>query len=135
MRSVEMVYCRSLFQKSVRKTNASSKYVDYMFTSIYLLWFSTIRKISRVNKYRYSFAFMTVSIGILYLRKSKQTSESTGFRVPFVPVIPILAFVFCLYLALQLPKLTWISFVIWLVLGLVVYFLYGRKHSHLNSSK
>jgi APA family basic amino acid/polyamine antiporter len=81
------------------------------------------------------FAFMTVSIGILYLRKSKQTSESTGFRVPFVPVIPILAFVFCLYLALQLPKLTWISFVIWLVLGLVVYFLYGRKHSHLNSSK
>ncbi|MES9804592.1 amino acid permease C-terminal domain-containing protein, partial [Priestia megaterium] len=42
---------------------------------------------------------------------------------------------FCLYLALQLPKLTWISFVIWLVLGLVVYFLYGRKHSHLNSSK
>ncbi|MDK8210618.1 amino acid permease, partial [Bacillus subtilis] len=56
------------------------------------------------------FAFMTVSIGILYLRKSKQTSESTGFRVPFVPVIPILAFVFCLYLALQLPKLTWISF-------------------------
>ncbi|KNH22606.1 amino acid permease [Priestia megaterium] len=81
------------------------------------------------------FAFMTVSIGILYLRKSKQTSESAGFRVPFVPVIPILAFVFCLYLALQLPKLTWISFVIWLVLGLVVYFLYGRKHSHLNSSK
>ncbi|MEH7309767.1 amino acid permease [Priestia megaterium] len=81
------------------------------------------------------FAFMTVSIGILYLRKSKQTSESNGFRVPFVPVIPILAFVFCLYLALQLPKLTWISFVIWLVLGLVVYFLYGRKHSHLNSSK
>ncbi|WP_394556646.1 amino acid permease [Priestia aryabhattai] len=81
------------------------------------------------------FAFMTVSIGILYLRKSKQTSESTGFRVPFVPVIPILAFVFCLYLALQLPKLTWISFVIWLLLGLVVYFLYGRKHSHLNSSK
>ncbi|MHA2958868.1 amino acid permease [Priestia megaterium] len=81
------------------------------------------------------FAFMTVSIGILYLRKSKQTSESTGFRVPFVPVVPILAFVFCLYLALQLPKLTWISFVIWLVLGLAVYFLYGRKHSHLNSSK
>ncbi|MET1193983.1 amino acid permease C-terminal domain-containing protein, partial [Bacillus licheniformis] len=80
-------------------------------------------------------AFMTVSIGILYLRKSKQTSESTGFRVPLVPVIPILAFVFCLHLALQLPKLTWISFVIWLVLGLVVYFLYGRKHSHLNSSK
>ncbi|MCM3769355.1 amino acid permease [Priestia aryabhattai] len=81
------------------------------------------------------FAFMTVSIGILYLRKSKQTAKSTGFRVPFVPVIPILAFVFCLYLALQLPRLTWISFVIWLVLGLAVYFLYGRKHSHLNSSK
>lgn len=80
------------------------------------------------------FAFMTVSVGILYLRKSKDAPK-TGFRVPFVPWVPILAFVFCGYLALQLPSITWISFVVWLVIGLVVYFGYGRKHSTLNKDQ
>jgi APA family basic amino acid/polyamine antiporter len=77
------------------------------------------------------FAFMTVSIGILYLRKI-QGAPTSGFKVPFVPWIPILAFIFCGYLALQLPSLTWISFFVWLVIGLGVYFGYGRKHSLLN---
>jgi basic amino acid/polyamine antiporter, APA family len=77
------------------------------------------------------FAFMTVSTGILYLRKTKGVPTG-GFRVPFVPWIPILAFIFCGYLALQLPAITWISFVVWLVIGLFVYFGYGVKHSTLN---
>lgn len=80
------------------------------------------------------FAFMTVSIGILYLRKNKQ-APTTGFRVPFVPLIPILAFLFCGYLALQLPATTWKSFGVWLVIGLVVYFGYGRRHSKLNENE
>lgn len=77
------------------------------------------------------FAFMSVSIGILYLRK-KQGAPKQGFRVPFVPWIPILAFLSCGYLVLQLPSITWISFCIWLVIGLFIYFGYGRKHSTLN---
>jgi basic amino acid/polyamine antiporter, APA family len=80
------------------------------------------------------FAFMTVSIGILYLRKNKQAS-TTGFRVPFVPLIPILAFLFCGYLSLQLPAATWKSFGVWLVIGLLVYFGYGRRHSKLNQKE
>ncbi|MBM7694126.1 APA family basic amino acid/polyamine antiporter [Peribacillus deserti] len=79
------------------------------------------------------FAFMTVSVGILYLRRNKQQPK-TGFRVPFVPVIPILAFLFCGYLALQLPSTTWIAFVIWILIGIVVYFVYGRYHSKLRNS-
>ncbi|WP_312473545.1 amino acid permease [Neobacillus sp.] len=78
------------------------------------------------------FAFMTVAIGILFLRKNNQAPK-TGFRVPFVPYIPILAFLFCGYLALQLPAASWISFSVWLVIGLFVYFGYGRKHSTLNT--
>jgi len=78
-------------------------------------------------------AFMTVSVGILFLRKNK-LAPKTGFKVPFVPYIPILAFLFCGYLALQLPVVSWISFGVWLVIGLFVYFGYGRKHSSLNSS-
>lgn len=80
------------------------------------------------------FAFMTVSVGILYLRKTKDAPK-TGFRVPFVPWLPILAFLFCGYLALQLPALTWICFCVWLVIGLFVYFGYGRKHSTLNNNE
>lgn len=77
------------------------------------------------------FAFMVVSIGVLVLRKT-QPDLKRGFKVPFVPVVPILAVVFCGYLVLQLPKMTWISFGVWLVIGLFIYFFYGRNHSKLN---
>jgi APA family basic amino acid/polyamine antiporter len=92
-----------------------------------------LNKLAELTNIGTLFAFMTVAVGILYLRKNKQAPK-TGFRVPFVPYIPILAFVFCGYLALQLPKTTWISFGVWLVIGLIVYFGYGRNHSTLNKS-
>ncbi|MEH6953445.1 APC family permease, partial [Neobacillus drentensis] len=92
-----------------------------------------LNKLAELTNIGTLFAFMTVSVGILYLRKNKQAPK-TGFRVPFVPYIPILAFVFCGYLIIQLPKTTWISFGVWLVIGLFVYFGYGRKHSTLNKT-
>ncbi|MDQ0200560.1 amino acid permease [Neobacillus ginsengisoli] len=91
-----------------------------------------LNKLAELTNIGTLFAFMTVAVGILYLRKNKQ-APTTGFRVPFVPWIPILAFVFCGYLVLQLPSTTWIAFFVWLVIGLVVYFGYGRKHSTLNN--
>lgn len=80
------------------------------------------------------FAFMTVSIGIINLRKNYRAPVS-GFRVPFVPYIPIVAFLFCGFLAIQLPATTWISFLVWFVIGLIVYFGYGLKHSTLNQAE
>ena len=77
------------------------------------------------------FAFMVVSVGVLVLRKT-QPNLKRGFKVPMVPLVPILAVVFCGYLTLQLPARTWIGFVVWLLIGLVVYFGYGRKNSVLN---
>jgi basic amino acid/polyamine antiporter, APA family len=78
------------------------------------------------------FAFIVVSLGVLVLRKT-QPNLKRAFKVPFVPVIPILAILFCGYLALQLPRTTWTTFAIWIAIGLVVYFLYGRRHSKLNN--
>ena len=71
------------------------------------------------------FAFLLVSVGVLVLRK-KQPERVRTFRVPWVPVVPVLAIVCCLVLMLSLPLETWIVFFIWLALGLVIYFGYSR---------
>ncbi|MFP3726837.1 amino acid permease [Priestia filamentosa] len=76
-------------------------------------------------------AFTLVSIAIIILRKKFPDVKST-FRVPFVPVVPLLSALFCIYLSLSLPGITWISFIIWIAAGAVVYFLYGKKYSNLN---
>lgn len=76
-------------------------------------------------------AFILVSIGVIVLRKTRPDLPR-AFKVPFMPVIPILAILFCGYLMLNLPAITWISFGIWLLIGSVVYFGYARKRSHLH---
>ncbi len=52
-----------------------------------------------------------------------------GFTVPLVPVVPVLSIVACAWLMLNLTGLTWIRFGIWMVVGFVIYFAYGRRHS------
>lgn len=76
-------------------------------------------------------AFTLVSIAVLVLRK-KQPDLKRAFRVPFVPVVPILAVLFCVFLMSQLKWQTWAAFLIWLVIGLFVYFGYSRSRSKLN---
>ena len=51
------------------------------------------------------------------------------FRVPFSPVFPLIGVAFCVYLMAQLPGVTWLRFLIWLVVGLIIYFSYSRRHS------
>lgn len=74
------------------------------------------------------FAFVLVSAGVIILRRTRPDLER-GFRAPFVPALPILSIAACVWLMLNLTALTWIRFVIWMVLGIVVYALYGRRHS------
>jgi APA family basic amino acid/polyamine antiporter len=57
------------------------------------------------------------------------------FRTPFMPVVPILAIVFCAFFMINLGGVTWLRFLIWLGIGLVIYFLYGYRHSNLNQSQ
>lgn len=77
------------------------------------------------------FAFILVCVGIMILRK-KDPERERGFKTPFVPLIPLLGIFSCLYLMLGLPWITWMRFCIWLLIGLAIYFLYGRKKSRLN---
>jgi basic amino acid/polyamine antiporter, APA family len=79
------------------------------------------------------FAFIVVSAGVIALR-SKQPERPRGFRVPFVPLIPILSIVCCLLLMMGLPLQTWIRFFVWLGIGLAIYFTFGRRASRLATS-
>lgn len=78
------------------------------------------------------FAFILVCLGVIILRRT-QASRVRPFRVPFVPLFPILGVLFCLVLMLSLPIETWIRFFVWLAIGLMIYFLYGVSHSKLRS--
>ncbi len=77
------------------------------------------------------FAFALVCSGVIVLRK-KDPDRPRPFRVPFVPLFPILGVLFCAALMLSLPIETWIRFFIWLAIGLLIYFFYGVKQSRLR---
>ena len=75
-------------------------------------------------------AFVLVCAGVIVLRRT-QPDLPRPFRTPYSPLIPALGIAFCLYLMASLPWITWLRFVVWLALGLVVYFSYSRSRSAL----
>jgi APA family basic amino acid/polyamine antiporter len=76
------------------------------------------------------FAFVLVALGVLVLRRTRPDLRR-AFRCPGVPVVPVLAALASVYLMLNLPGITWVRFMLWMAIGLVVYFLYGARHSRL----
>jgi APA family basic amino acid/polyamine antiporter len=77
------------------------------------------------------FAFILVCLGVIILRR-KDAARHRPFRVPMVPLLPLLGVFFCFVLMLSLPLETWGRFVGWLAIGLCIYFLYGLRHSKLR---
>ena len=77
------------------------------------------------------FAFMLVCAAVITLRRSDPRA-SRPFRAPAVPVVPLCGILCCLLLTLGLPLFTWLRLLVWLLVGLVIYFLYGRRHSLLR---
>jgi APA family basic amino acid/polyamine antiporter len=79
-------------------------------------------------------AFIVVCIAVAVLRHTRP-EVPRSFRLPFMPVVPIIGVVFSGWLILSLPWETWLRFGIWLILGLLVYFFYSRTHSKLEFSE
>jgi APA family basic amino acid/polyamine antiporter len=77
------------------------------------------------------FAFLIVNIGVIILRRTHPDLDR-GFRVPFVPVFPLIGAALCIYLMTRLEIVTWARFVVWLLIGLGIYVAYGRSHSRLQ---
>jgi APA family basic amino acid/polyamine antiporter len=80
------------------------------------------------------FAFVLVSIGVIVLRRTRPDLHRS-FRVPLVPVLPIVSALACFWLMLNLPGETWLRFALWMALGIVIYLLYGRRHSRLAGAE
>ena len=74
------------------------------------------------------FAFVLVSLGVIFLRR-RQPDRPRSFRVPLVPWFPMISIILCGGLMMGLTVITWIRFVVWLVLGLLIYASYSRRHS------
>ena len=77
---------------------------------------------------------MLVNIGVIILRRTRPDLKR-GFRVPFVPVFPIIGVILCCYLMATSTRETWLRFVVWLAIGIVIYFVYGRRHSRLRQGE
>lgn len=112
-------------------------YVGTIITGTFVATFAAFANIAEVvdlTNIGTLFAFVIVSAGVIFLRKV-DPDRPRPFRVPWVPVTPMISIVACFYLMLQLPTITWVRFGIWLALGLVVYFLYGYRNSVLRARR
>ncbi len=74
------------------------------------------------------FAFVIVCAGVWLLRHTARDAPRP-FRAPWVPVVPILGMLICLFMMVLLPADTWVRLAVWLIIGLLIYFTYGRRHS------
>jgi basic amino acid/polyamine antiporter, APA family len=108
-------------------------HVTTILTGVFVAFFSAIANIDEIvqlTNIGTLFAFVLVCLGILILRK-REPDRPRKFRVPLVPLVPLLGIAMCVFLMSGLPLLTWIRFVLWLVSGLTIYFLYGIRKSRL----
>ncbi|QLE74463.1 amino acid permease [Streptomyces rectiverticillatus] len=74
------------------------------------------------------FAFVVVALGVVILRRTRPDLPR-AFRTPLVPAVPLLSVLSSLWLMLNLTAETWLRFAVWMAVGVVVYFVYGRQHS------
>jgi APA family basic amino acid/polyamine antiporter len=79
------------------------------------------------------FAFVLVCVGINIMRKTLPDAPRK-FKTPLVPWVPLMGIVVCLIMMSSLPRESWERLVIWMAIGIAVYFGYGRKHSKVGFS-
>ena len=110
-------------------TTATAWIVVGVGAAIALLGLAALLGATRRVEQRLAIPWATQAF-VLVLRRT-HPDLPRAFRCPGVPVVPILAVASCLFLMLNLRPVTWAAFGIWLVIGLVIYFLYSRHHSKL----
>jgi APA family basic amino acid/polyamine antiporter len=110
-------------------------HITTILTGVFVAVFAAVANIDEIvelTNIGTLFAFILVAIGIIILRRI-DPDRPRPFRTPLVPVVPLLSVACCGYLMMELPRVTWIRFFVWLAIGLVFYFMYGFKHSRLRA--
>lgn len=118
-------------------SDLSSKQTPYKTNLIFMVFvciftgFIPVSDLGHMVSIGTLFAFTLVCIGVLVLRKTNPNAERP-FRTPFVPFVPILGIVVCVGLMAALPIESWERLAIWMLLGIVIYYVYGKKHSKIR---
>jgi APA family basic amino acid/polyamine antiporter len=113
------------------QTPAKSNLLFMVFVSAFAA-FVPARVVGEMTSIGTLFAFILVCIGILVMRK-KMPELPRAFKTPFVPVVPILGIGVCLFMMVFLPMDTWIRLLVWMLIGLDIYLVYGARNSHLGN--
>lgn len=99
-----------------------------------LAGFMDIGAVAELTNIGTLFAFVLVAIGVWILRV-QQPDRVRKFRVPAYKFVCSGAIIVCGYLMFSLPWITWLRFIIWMAIGIVVYFIYSKRHSVLNDDE
>ena len=113
------------------QTPAKSNLLFMLFVSLFAA-FIPARVVGEMTSIGTLFAFILVCIGVWVMRK-KMPEIPRAFKTPFVPLVPILGIGVCLFMMVFLPMDTWIRLLVWMLIGMDIYLVYGAKHSHLGN--
>jgi APA family basic amino acid/polyamine antiporter len=113
------------------QTPAKSNLLFMLFVSAFAA-FVPARVVGEMTSIGTLFAFILVCIGVWVMRK-KMPDLPRAFKTPMVPLIPILGIATCLFMMVFLPMDTWIRLLVWMLIGMDIYLVYGAKHSHLGN--
>jgi basic amino acid/polyamine antiporter, APA family len=113
------------------QTPAKNNLIFMLFVSAFAA-FVPARVVGEMTSIGTLFAFILVCIGIWVMRK-KMPELPRAFKTPLVPLVPILGIVTCLFMMAFLPMDTWIRLLVWMLIGLDIYLVYGAKNSHLGN--
>jgi APA family basic amino acid/polyamine antiporter len=108
-------------------------YITTMITGVVVAivaGFTPIQILGEMTSIGTLFAFVVVCAAVLMLR-AKRPDARRPFRVPGGPILPVLGVLSCLYLMVNLTVMTWVRFLVWLDIGMIIYWFYGRTHSPL----
>ncbi len=113
------------------QTPAKSNLLFMLFVSLFAA-FVPARVVGEMTSIGTLFAFILVCVGVWVMR-NKMPDLPRAFKTPLVPLVPILGIATCLFMMVFLPMDTWIRLLVWMLIGLDIYLVYGAKHSHLGN--
>lgn len=113
------------------QTPAKSNLLFMLFVSLFAA-FVPARVVGEMTSIGTLFAFILVCIGVWVMRV-KMPDLPRAFKTPLVPLVPILGIATCLFMMVFLPVDTWIRLIVWMLIGLDIYLMYGSRHSHLGN--